>query len=502
MESILELKGISKAYGNVAANDNINLSLAKGEVHAILGENGAGKSTLMNILYGAVKADSGSIEIEGTTVAINSPRDAIANRIGMVHQHFMLIESMTVMENIVLAINSSEPGITVNEKQIAGKVKALSSKYGLEVPINAFVRDITVGQQQRVEIIKALYKNCSILILDEPTAALTPIEVKQLIKAVRLFKEEGKSVLFISHKLKEIMEISDRVTVLRGGKAIGTVMTQDTTIEELVYMMVGRKLTPLREGKETYGEALLKIKNLKIKDKRGITAVDNVSFTIRAGEVYGLAGVDGNGQNHIVKAVAGLIKGETGEIVLNNTNITYFTPRKVIESGVSHIPQDRQTEGLVLDLNMEENFILDKYNSRAIKKNHFMLSWPKIEDMSARLIEKYKIKVPSSKAKVSSLSGGNQQKVIIARALERKPLLLLAVHPTRGVDVGAIEFIHQSIIEAKENGCAVLLFSADLDEVLSLSDRIGVMYSGELIKEFSKESFDVDEIARAMIGSI
>lgn len=502
MKNILTLNGITKTYASVVANDNISLSFSKGEVHAILGENGAGKSTLMNILYGSVKSDSGFIEIKGKTAEITSPKDAIANGIGMVHQHFMLIDSMSVLENLVLSANTSDSGFMVNENLISSKVKEISEKYGLEIPLHSTVRDITVGQQQRVEIMKVLYKNCTILILDEPTTSLTPIETEQLMNTIRLFKEEGKTVIFISHKLKEIMAISDRVSVLRNGQVAGTVKTEDTSIEDLVYMMVGRNIPNLHSSTPAYGKNILSVHNLTVRNYRSIVTVNNVSLNIREGEIYGLAGVDGNGQNDIIKAIAGIIKAENGSILFNNIELKNCSPRKIIDLGIAHIPEDRQREGLVLEFNIEENYILDNLTAKEFKRNKHILSWTKIKEITEKNIEKYKIKAFSSKDKVASLSGGNQQKVIIARALEKNPKLLLAVNPTRGVDVGSVEFIHQAIINAKKKGCTILLFSADLDEILQLSDRIGVMFRGRLIKEFIRENFNADDIGKAMIGAM
>ena len=501
MQNILHLSNITKKYPNVVANDNITIEVKKGEVHSILGENGAGKTTLMKIIYGICKPDEGEIYYLDNKVEINSPKDAIELGLGMVHQHFMLINAFTVLENIVLSTGGKGSSTVFDENQIVSRINEISEEYDLSIDPHAKISDISVGQQQRVEILKALYQDCQVLILDEPTAVLTPSESQELMRSIELFKSQGKSVIFISHKLKEVMEISDTITVLRDGKVVDTVKKENTAESKLVSMMVGRDIEPFEAKIENIsGKTALEVDNITINDKTGRAVVKNLSLNIKEGEIYGLAGVDGNGQKELVKGIAALMRKESGTINILGQNVTEATPKDILKLGVSHIPEDRQTEGLIMDLPLRENLILNSYDNPRLKDHKLFLSSKKISGYVSRLIKEYLIKTPNADLPVSALSGGNQQKAIVARALDSEPKVLLAVHATRGVDIGAVEFIHKKILEARDEGCAVLLVSTDLDEILTLSSRIGVMYEGEILAEMPREDVDLDIIGKAMAG--
>lgn len=499
METFLSLINITKTYPGIIANDNISFDVAKGEVHALLGENGAGKSTLMNILYGLTEPDKGEFVINRNQEFIKSPKDAIKNGIGMVHQHFMLIPALTVVENIILSMDDDKK-IFTNASEIAKKTIELSEKYGMRIDPYAKVCDLTVGQQQRVEIIKALYRECNLLILDEPTAVLTPQETEELFVIIKKFTGEGKSVIFITHKLNEVMKISDSITVLRNGKSIGSIKTKDTNANELAKMMVGKEVLFRAEKEEiTPGEVVLEISNLKVKSINGYDAVKGLSLKVRAGEIYGIAGVDGNGQTELIKGIAALAAKSSGTVIIGNKDVSNGTPKDVLNCNVSHIPEDRQNVGVVMNMSIKENMLLHKYKEKRFKKNG-LINWKSVVEYSADLMKRFNVKAASVEATISSLSGGNQQKVVVARELDKKPKLLLAVHPTRGVDIGAIEFIHKQIVSARNNGCAILLISTELEEIMSLSDQIGVIYEGNIVGEMKRENATIEKIGLLMAG--
>lgn len=494
----LELKGIVKAFPGIVANKNVDLTVKAGEVHALLGENGAGKSTLMNILYGLIQPDGGEILFERAKVQIHSPKHAIEAGIGMVHQHFMLIPALTVVENIILGMDDDRK-LAMDTKAVAKHILTLSQKYDLAVDPYARVSELTVGQQQRVEIVKALYRECRLLILDEPTAVLTPQETEQLFHIIRQLKSENKSVIFITHKLSEVMEICDRITVLRSGEAVGTVAAANTNPRELAQMMVGKEvLFEVGKTSREPGEVVLDVQHLTVCQK-GVTVVNDLSLRVHAGEIYGIAGVDGNGQSELIRAITALKKKTGGHVAICGRNVTKATPGAVLNCNVAHIPEDRQSVGAIMGMSIKENLLLHDYRKRAYKKNG-LLNWKRIAAHAREVIEKYNIKTPGEENLVMELSGGNQQKMIVARELEKCPKLLLAVHPTRGVDVGAIEFIHRQIVAARDTGCAVLLVSTELDEIMSLSDRIGVIYEGRILGEMPAKDAQIGKIGLLMAG--
>ena len=497
-EIVLEMRGIRKEFPGIVANDDVNLDIRRGEVHALLGENGAGKSTLMNILYGLYRHDAGEILMNGEPVSFGSARDAIQAGIGMVHQHFMLIPVMTVAENIVLGTEPRD-GIFLDESGAERRVRELSQQFGLAVDPTALVSEISVGQEQRVEILKALYRGAEILILDEPTAVLTPQEAKELFQIIRSLQADGKSIIFISHKLNEVLEIADRITVLRRGKVIETVPREGATEESLARAMVGRDVL-LRVDKTPAepGEALLTVDDLYVIDERGIEKVRGVSFEVRAGEIVGLAGVDGNGQTELIEALTGLRRAASGTVTVAGESFTVATAREMLDAGLGHIPEDRQRRGLVLEFSIAENIALHDYDKAPDAKWGWLFP-QRLVARAARLIREFDVRGGGPLTRAGGLSGGNQQKVIVAREVSRDPSVLVAAQPTRGLDVGAIEFVHRRLIEERDEGRGILLVSFELDEILSLSDRILVVYEGRIVAEYSPDVTE-DEIGMAMLG--
>jgi len=495
MTPILELRGITKRFPGVLANDHIDLTLNQGEIHALLGENGAGKSTLMNVLYGLYKPDEGEILVQGKPVNIAGPSDAIAQGIGMVHQHFMLIPVFTVTENVMLGDESIKNGVVLDRKLVADKVRDLSIKYGLEVNPHQLIGDLSVGMQQRVEIIKLLYRNAHILILDEPTAVLTPQEVDDLFVVLRNLQAQGNSIIFITHKLREVLELADRITVLRLGKVVGSADPKNTNSADLARMMVGRSVI-LSVDKEPAQprDVILSVDKLFVKDERQNLMVNEVSFEVRAGEVLGIAGVQGNGQTELAKALTGLRAVESGRISILGQDTTRATPRQISEMKVAHVPEDRQADGLVLNFPVEDNVVLNEYYRPPFAKG-LVIDRAAIQKAAEERIKEYDVRTPSIFVNASTLSGGNQQKVIVAREFSRDIKLLIASQPTRGLDVGSIEYIHKRIIEKRDEGAAVLLVSNELDEIMSLSDRIAVMYKGQII-----DTVNADETTKEALG--
>lgn len=497
---IVQMKDVTKSFPGIIANDHINISVQKGEIHALLGENGAGKSTLMNILFGLYQPDEGEIYIKGEKVKISDPNKANELGIGMVHQHFMLVEPFTVTENIILGSEPKKNSL-IDVTKAKNQVLELSRKYGLTVDPDAKIKDITVGMQQRVEILKILYRGADILIFDEPTAVLIPQEIAELINIMKNLVKEGKTIILITHKLKEIMAVADRVTVIRRGKVIDTLNVTETTESELAEKMVGRKVSFSVDKKEAKPkETILKLNNVHARDYRNTKKLNGISFEIKEGEILGIAGVDGNGQTELIEVITGLRKLEQGEISISGKNITNFKPRKVFESGIAHIPEDRQKRGLVLDFTVAENFILENYYTSEYQKNGF-LDYAKIKNVAKNLIDRFDIRTPNEDTLARSLSGGNQQKLIIAREIENNPKLLIAAQPTRGLDVGAIEFIHKRLIEQRDNGKAVLLISLELEEILNVADRILVIYEGQIVGEVDPKKITENELGLLMSGA-
>ena len=495
---LLELLGITKRFPGIVANDHVDFELAKGEVHALLGENGAGKSTLMNILYGLYHPDEGEIRLEGKRIRIDSPRDAIDRGIGMVHQHFMLIPVMTVAENIVLATEPAK-GPFLDLASAEKRVRELSKQYGLTVRPEAKVASISVGMQQRAEILKALYRGAEILILDEPTAVLTPQEASELFTILRSLQEDGKSIIFISHKLNEVLEIADRITVLRQGKRIDTVPREGATREGLARLMVGREVVlSVEKPPAEPGETLLEVKDLVVADERGLEAVRGISLEVKAGEIVGIAGVDGNGQSELIDALTGLRSPSAGTITAAGENLTSANARACLDAGVGHIPEDRQVRGLVLDFTLAENLALHDYAKEPNSRWGWLYPGRLIE-RAGRLLKEFDVRGGRPQTLAAALSGGNQQKVVIAREVSRDPRILVAAQPTRGLDVGAIEFVHRRLVKERDEGRAILLVSFELEEILSLSDRILAVYEGRIVGEY-EPGVSEEELGIAMTG--
>ncbi len=500
MDFVVEMLNIRKEFPGIVANDNITLQLKQGEVHALLGENGAGKSTLMGMLFGMYRPDQGVIKMNGSEVKITSPNVANDLGIGMVHQHFKLVHNFTTTENIILGIEPKR-GLSVDIKSAAGRVAELSKRYGLNIDPFAKIEDISVGMQQRVEIMKMLYRNANILIFDEPTAVLTPQEISDLIEIMRNLIKEGKSIILITHKLKEIKAVADRCTVIRRGKYIGTVDVKNTSEAEMAKMMVGRPVSfKVAKVPSNPGETILKIDNLNVQSNKKVLGLKNFSLEVKAGEILGIAGVEGNGQSELVEAITGLRKVESGTISVKGTDITALSVRKRIDTGIAHIPEDRHKRGLILDYTVEDNMILEVYKNPPFSKLG-LLNRQAIHEYANKLINEFDVRSGEGGASIArSLSGGNQQKAIIGREIELDPELLIAVQPTRGLDVGSIEYIHKRLIEQRDKGKAVLLVSLELDEVMNVSDRIAVVNNGELIGMVSADQTNENEIGLMMAG--
>lgn len=498
-ENVIEMRDITKVFGGFVANDKINLHLRKGEIHALLGENGAGKSTLMNMLAGLLEPTSGEIAVNGQVVNLDSPSKAASLGIGMVHQHFMLVEAFTVAENIILGSELTKNGVL----DIAGaskEIKALSERYGLAVDPSAKVADISVGAQQRVEILKTLYRGADILIFDEPTAVLTPSEIDELMAIMKNLVKEGKSIILITHKLDEIRAVSDRVTVIRRGKSIETVEIAGATNSDLAEMMVGRSVSFKTEKQASKPkEVVLSIKDLVVNENRGVPAVKNLSLDVRAGEIVGIAGIDGNGQSELIQAITGLRKVESGSIELKGDSIVGLHPRQITELSVGHVPEDRHRDGLILEMMISENIALQTYYKEPHSKNG-ILNYSNITSYAKKLMEEFDVRAASELVPAAALSGGNQQKAIIAREIDRDPDLLIVSQPTRGLDVGAIEYIHKRLIEERDNGKAVLVVSFELDEILNVSDRIAVIHDGKIQGIVSPETTNKQGLGVLMAG--
>ena len=500
---ILELQNINKSFGHVQANKDISLKINKGDIHGIIGENGAGKSTLMSIVYGFYQADSGNIKINDKITEIKSPHESILNGIGMVHQHFMLVENFTVVENIILGF---EGEFVFGEKlsQAKESLMKLCEDYNLKIDLNATISDLSVGFRQRVEILKALYRGAEILILDEPTGVLTPQEVDELFKILRSLKEQGKTIILITHKLNEIMALTDKVTVMRQGEIVGDKNTKDTTKDQLAEMMVGRSvLLRIDKKKPNIGDTVFEVKNINVKDNLDVMRVKNVSFDLKKGEILGIAGVTGNGQTELLEALSGICQIDSGEIKLHGKIISskkiFAGPRQLREQDVAHVPEDRQRMGLVTEFNASENLIFGYHHQQPFSKSSVMMG-KNIFNHSKKIMQDYDVRPQSPFLLTSNFSGGNQQKIILSRELNKDPKVLLVGQPTRGVDIGAIEFIHQRIIDMRDKGVAVLLVSVELDEILSLADRIVVMFDGELVGERVNENVTDREIGLLMAG--
>ena len=498
-QPVLELRGITKRFPGVVANDSVDFDLRPNEVHAVLGENGAGKSTLMNVLYGLYSPDEGEILLKGRPVRIRSPRNAIDHGIGMVHQHFMLIPVMTVAENIVLATEPTKGGVLLDYAAARKRVRDLSETFNFRIDPDARIEEISVGQQQRVEILKALYRGADILILDEPTAVLTPQEATELFEILRTLVREGMSIIFISHKLGEVLDIADRVTVLRRGEKVETVAREGSTEEGLARMMVGREvLLRVEKAPATAGEPMLRVEDLRVLDDRHLEAVHGVSLEVRSGEIVGIAGVDGNGQSELIEALSGLRKPAAGRVVLAGHDVAGAGAHEILDLGLGHIPEDRQRRGLVLDFTLAENLALHDFDKRPNSR----LGWlfpQRMVRWAQRLLRQFDVRGGGPQTRAGALSGGNQQKVVLAREIARNPKLLIAAQPTRGLDVGAIEFVHRRLVEARDGGEAVLLVSLELEEVLSLADRILVLYEGRIVAEHGSEVSE-EELGIAMTG--
>lgn len=500
MPPLLELRGITKRFPGVLANDSIDLELNEGEILALLGENGAGKTTLMNVLYGLYTPDEGEILVRGEKVDIKGPHDAIDKGIGMVHQHFMLVPVFTVTENVMLGVESMKYGAFLDRQVAAERIEEISSQFGLDVDPGVLVEDLSVGAQQRVEIIKVLYREADILIFDEPTAVLTPQEVDELFTVIHTLVDQGKSLIFITHKLNEVLDIADRIQVLRNGKIVGSALPEEATQSSLANMMVGREvLLEVDKPPANFGEAVLEVNDLTVYDDRQLLAVDTVSFEVKAGEILGIAGVQGNGQTELVEALTGLRQADNGKIRIDNIDTTNFSPREITEVGSAHVPEDRQRDGLVLSFSVADNLVLNTYYKPPFSKG-LNLQQNEIEKAAEERVEAFDVRTPSIHVPVSNLSGGNQQKVIVAREFSRPIKLLIASQPTRGLDVGSIEYIHSQIVKKRNDGTAVLLVSPELDEIMSLSDRIAVMFKGKFIAIMPAEEATREKLGLLMAG--
>ncbi len=501
MDEFLRMEHVSKRFGDFYANKDIDFSVRRGEVHTLLGENGAGKSTLMNVLIGLYQPTEGTIYLDGKKVRIDSPAQAVKLGIGMVHQHFMLVEAMTVFENIILGDRNTK-GVFIDREARKKEIQALSARYGLDAELDKPITEISVGAQQRVEILKALYHGAELLILDEPSAALTDMEVEGLFAIMRKLTGEGKSIIFISHKMREVLRISDRITILRAGRTVRTVNREETTGEELANLMIGRELTPSHYEKiPAPGEPVVSLEKVDYHKESKHNGLSGVSLSVGRGEIVGIAGVDGNGQSQLAQVVTGVLTPDAGRVDLKGSRVAQFTPNGFILESVSHIPEDRNKMGLIGNMSVQENIVLKSTDTPQFSSARgFRLKKRAIRDYAEQMREKYDIRCTSVEQEARNLSGGNQQKVILARELEGKPDLLVAVHPTRGLDIGATRFVHDTMIEAREKGCGVLLISADFDEILEVSDRIVVMFEGQVMGVFSGKEPPIQEISLAMAG--
>ena len=499
----LELRGITKRFPGVIANDSVDLVVESGEILGLLGENGAGKTTLMNILYGLYDADEGEVLIDGDPVHFDDPGDAIAAGIGMVHQHFMLVPVFTVTDNVVLGVEPTKgPVGTIDMAEARQEVREISSRYGLEVDPDAVIEDLPVGIQQRVEIIKVLFRQAEVIVFDEPTSVLTPQEVEEFFEIVRGLRESGKGIIFITHKLGEMLEIADRIAVLRRGKIVGEAIPGEVTDEDLAELMVGRPVElVVQKAPANPTGPMLEVRDLVVIDSRNHRAVDKVSFTVESGEIVGIAGVQGNGQTELVEAITGIILPMSGSISLDGQDITNANPRDRHHAGMSHVPEDRQRDGLVLDFDLTENMVLNSYYDRPFSRG-VRMDWEASRRHAQELVEQYDVRTPSVDVKASALSGGNQQKLIAAREFARETKLIVASQPTRGIDVGSIEYIHNRIVEERDNGSAVLIISSELDEVMALSDRILVMYRGRIVAETTPAETTPSQLGLYMAGQV
>ncbi|SHH14555.1 ABC transporter ATP-binding protein [Clostridium grantii] len=499
MEKVVEMINITKMFPGVIANADVNFDLRKGEIHVLLGENGAGKTTLMNVLYGLYQAEKGDLIVKGEKVKFKGPSDAIAAGIGMVHQHFMLVHNFTVAESIILG---SEPkkGLQINMKKAKEDVENLAKKYGFNINPNDVIENITVGQQQKVEILKALYRGADILILDEPTAVLTPQEIEELGNILHNLTKEGKSVILITHKLKEVMSMSNRVTIVRRGRVIDIVETSKTNIDELAELMVGRKVNLKVDKKETeIGDVILKIDDLKALDGRELPVLNGVELELHKGEILGIAGVDGNGQSELIEVITGLRKSKSGKVIFKGKDITGLTPRQVSAEGIGHVPEDRHKRGLVLKYSLAENAVLGNHFNKPFSKG-IVLDFVKVKEYAKKLIKEFDVRTPNENVYAASLSGGNQQKLVVAREISKDPDMIIVAQPTRGLDVGAIEYIHRRLVQERDSGRAVLLVSLELDEIISLSDRIAVMYDGKIVGILNSEDATEQKLGILMAG--
>ena len=499
MKTLLEIEGVSKSFGSVIANENISLTVKEGEILALLGENGAGKSTLVKAVFGLVKPDTGTIKINGTVMESGDTAAAIASGVGMVHQHFQLVPVMSVTENLILGDEPKRFGV-VNIKQAKKEALALSEKYGLEVDPDAIIEDLPVGMAQRVEILKALRRDVKLLILDEPTAVLTPQETDELLEVLRNLAKRGVGILFITHKLREVMAVADRIAVLRGGKLMGTTTPKESSESKLAQMMVGREVVlRVEKSQAKPKEVLLSIKNLRVSDDRKLESVKDLSLEVHAGEILGIAGVEGNGQRELVEAICSMRSRLSGEVIVKGQEIPNLNPRAAHLAGVSHIPEDRETHGLVTSYSIADNLVLNRFDQAPFAKG-WIRNLEEVANNGESLVEKFDIRAPDAYLSAGSLSGGNKQKVVVARELSQQLDVVVAAQPTRGVDVGSIEFIHNQLIAARDAGAAVLLVSAELDEILSLADRIAVISNGKIVAIFNSKEADRNTIGRLMAG--